>query len=241
MKVMYEPSGRAGEFAPLAANLYRGCAHGCRYCYVPQVIKMKRDAFCNQPGPRKDVLRSLEKDARRHAGDDREILMCFTCDPYQPIEKELGITRKAIMILMENGLRFTLLTKGGMLATRDFDLLAGYEKCRFGTTLIFTDQNDADRWEPHARPVLERIETIKEAYERGIRTWVSLEPVIDPGQALELIRLLSPVVGHWKVGKLNYRTPDRPVDWKGFREDVKGLLDSLGADYYIKKSLSQLN
>ena len=51
MQVIYEPQGRAGEFAPLAANLYRGCGHGCSYCYVPMVIKTKRDIFSKQPFP----------------------------------------------------------------------------------------------------------------------------------------------------------------------------------------------
>jgi len=62
--------------------------------------------------------------------------------------------------------------------------------------------------------------------------------VIKPEQALELIRELHPIVDHWKVGKLNYKT--LPVDWIAFREEVKALLDSLGADYYLKRSLTDL-
>lgn len=240
MKVIYEPRGRAREFAPLAANLYYGCAHGCLYCFAPQTVKEKREAYISRPRPRKDVLKYLEKDARELNGDDREILLSFISDPYQPLEMELGITRRAIEILIENELRFTVLTKGGLRARRDFDLLEGYEKCSFGTTLIFTEQADADKWEPNSPQVSDRIAAIKEAHQRGIKTWVSLEPVIDPEQALELIRLLHLYVGHWKVGKLNYHDPGRPVDWIKFREDVRGLLDSLGTDYYIKQSLTEL-
>jgi len=88
--------------------------------------------------------------------------------------------------------------------------------------------------------VSERIDVIKAAQERGIKTWVSLEPVIDPNQALELIKLLHPVVDQWKVGKLNYKHPDRRVDWIRFREEARELLDSLGADYYLKESLTAL-
>ena len=241
MKVLYEPKGRAREFAPLAVNLIRGCSHGCRYCWAPRVIRMKRDEFIAQPRPRKNVLKFLEKDARKYRGDDREILISFTSDPYQPLENELRITRQAIKILIKYGLPFTILTKGGLRAAQDFDLLQSYAKSRFGTTLIFTEQSDANRWEPNAPPIAERIEAIKIAHAKGIRTWVSLEPVINPEQALELIRMLHPVVGHWKVGKLNYHQPDRPVDWLKFREDVTNLFDSLGADYYIKKSLTQLH
>ncbi len=240
MQAIYEPKGRAREFSSLAANLYRGCSHSCRYCFVPQTIKMKRDDFVTDPHPRKDILKVLEKDALKYRGDEREILLSFTSDPYQPLEMELGITRRTIEILMENDLRFTILTKGGIRATRDFDLLKSYEKCRFGTTLIFTKQADADRWEPNAPPLSERIEAIRLARDQGIKTWISLEPVIDPFQALELIKVLNPFVGEWKVGKLNYKQPDSEVDWIKFREVVKALLESVGAKYYIKKSLTQL-
>ena len=61
MKVIYEPKGKALEFSPLGANLYRGCSHGRLYCYVPQTIKEKREIFVTQPKPRKDVLKWLEK------------------------------------------------------------------------------------------------------------------------------------------------------------------------------------
>jgi DNA repair photolyase len=139
---------------------------------------------------------------------------------------------------MQHGLRFTILTKGGTRALRDFDLLEGYPGARFGSTIIFTDQKDADHWEPNAAPVKDRIEAIREAHRRGIPTWVSLEPVIDPQQALQLIETLHPVVDHWKVGKLNYRK--LPVDWLRFREDAREMLDSLGADYYLKTSLTKM-
>ena len=83
MQVIYEPRGRAREFAPLAANIFRGCGHGCLYCFGPQTLKMKRDVFSINPKPRKDVLKFLEKDARKYRGDHREILLSFTSDPYQ--------------------------------------------------------------------------------------------------------------------------------------------------------------
>ena len=241
MKVIYEPTGSAREFAPLGARLYfGGCAHGCLYCYGPRTIRRTREAFLNHARLRQDVLRYLERDAQRIRGDDREILVTFSSDPYQPLEMQLGTTRQAIQILIDNGLRVMILTKGGMRASRDFDLLETYDRCRFGTTVVFTNQADASQWEPNAPPVADRIQAIHHAHGRGIKTWVSLEPVIDPDQALELIQELHPVVGHWKVGMLNYRKPPRPVNWIQFRDDARNLLDSLGADYYLKESLTEL-
>jgi DNA repair photolyase len=241
MKVIYEPTGTAREFAPLTASLYfGGCAHGCLYCYGPRTIRRTREAFVNHARLRQDVLRCLERDAQRIRGDDREILVSFSADPYQPLEMHFRTTRQAIQILIDHGLRVTILTKGGMRAARDFDLLETYDRCRFGTTVVFTNQADASHWEPNAPPVADRIQAIHEAHGRGIRTWVCLEPVIDPDQALQLIQELHPVVGHWKVGMLNYRRLPRPVNWIQFREDARNLLDSLGADYYLKESLTEL-
>ncbi|HTW80893.1 MAG TPA: hypothetical protein VME23_15205 [Terracidiphilus sp.] len=39
--VIYSPTGQAGDYVALAASIYRGCGHGCEYCYVPGVVKMK--------------------------------------------------------------------------------------------------------------------------------------------------------------------------------------------------------
>jgi DNA repair photolyase len=240
VQVIYEPAGRAREFAALAANLYRGCAHGCLYCYAPQVIKLKREEFVAGARPRENVLKYLEKDARRFRGDDREILLSLTSDPYQPLETALGLTRRAIEILIENELRFAILTKAGRRASRDFDLMSRYPRCRFGTTLIFTLETDAQKWEPAAASIAERIRSLRTAHQNGIRTWVSLEPVIDAAQALSLIKPLHPIVEQWNIGRLNYRRPDRAVDWIAFRKEALELLDGLGADYCMKKSLTEL-
>jgi DNA repair photolyase len=63
---IYAPSGQAGEYAPLATNPYRGCGHGCAYCYVPLVIKMPRKDFDAGATPRPNVLTKLRKDAAKY-------------------------------------------------------------------------------------------------------------------------------------------------------------------------------
>ncbi|MDY6838356.1 MAG: radical SAM protein [Thermodesulfobacteriota bacterium] len=239
MNVICETTGEAHELAPLGVRLYLdGCAYGCLYCYGHRTMRRTRQAFENHARLRPEVLRSLDRDAEGMRGDDREILVTFSSDPYQPFETKWGTTRQAIQILIRHGLRVMILTKGGMRAARDFDLLETYEKSKFGTSVVFTNQADASHWEPGAPPIADRIEAIRQAHGRGIKTWVCLEPVIDPDQALELIRRLHPVVGHWEVGILNYRKLPRPVDWPQFRANAENLLGSLGADYHLKESLT---
>jgi hypothetical protein len=49
MPLIYEPAGRAREYAALACNIYRGCDHACEYCYAPAATRRDRAAFA--PGP----------------------------------------------------------------------------------------------------------------------------------------------------------------------------------------------
>lgn len=238
MYVVYEPKGRAREYSELACNLYRGCTHGCRYCYAPACMRTTSGKWHTQAEPRKDVLKLLEKDASRLQGDPRTILFCFLCDPYQPIERRERLTRQAIEILLKNRLNNQVLTKGcADLILEDLDLLKK-ANTKLGITLSFVDDAIRQDWEPHASPVADRLNILKEAHKAGIYTWLSLEPVIDPGQALSVIQSAHRDVDFWKVGKLNHmKKQEETVDWAKFLVDAETLLKKLGAKYYIKQDL----
>jgi len=240
--IIYTPKGPAREYAERACNIYKGCQHACRYCFGKRRLsENQKRHYDNDPNPKDYFVEKFKYKADRLNGDTPEILLSFLGDVYQPIEMELRLTRQALESLVENDLPFTILTKGGTRAVRDFDLLEGYGKGRFGTTLVFMDQGHADHWEPGAASIDDGIKAIEEAHNRGIKTWVSVEPVIDPSEAFRVIRELYPIVDHWKVGKINKnKALERKVDWIAFRGEVKGLLDDLSTDYYLKKSLTEL-
>ena len=240
MSVIYEPRGRAREYAPLAVNLYNGCSHGCLYCYAPSALRHKRDEFHSQAKPRNNILKMLEADCikiKSGAQNGDRVLLCFTTDPYQPIEDEHQITRRAIQILHKYGFSVQILTKAGMRAARDFDLLA--KKDAFATTMTFLDDERSIKWEPQAALPGDRIKTIEKAKSMGIPTWVSLEPVIEPEQALEIIRQTHEFVDLFKVGPLNYRPEAKEIDWKKFGNEVIELLEKLSKKYYIKEELKK--
>jgi len=255
---IYEPKGRAREYAPLALNLWDTCSHGCKYCYVPKLLHKKPEDFHVVGPPREGVLealrkqldRDVEKERPEFCGGDRRVLLSFISDAYQPHED--GTTREALEMLVEYDVPFSVLTKGGMRAVRDFDLYANGAG-HFGTTLCFTDDLYRQAWEPNGASVYDREQAIVEARSRGIRTWISIEPVVMTGQALQVITWLS----HWtrlytidefRVGKLNYigsvNTDDeetkaelRRIDWAAFALDALAALQESGCDWYIKDDL----
>lgn len=237
MKAIYRPSGRALEYAPLAANLYRGCNHGCLYCYAPRALKTGRDEFHASPKPREGIICALRSDVEKLAGKpcsackgdgcgDAEdmgipcgrcdgtgkelvgpVLLCFSCDPYQKIEREHRLTRQAIEILGEAGIAIRILTKAPSLAIeRDLDLLTKYD-VEFGISAAFgLDLDDGVRrfWEPGAESIAGRFADLAYAHKNGVKTWVSMEPVIHPAGCCHLIESYAGSVDFWRVGKLNH-------------------------------------
>jgi len=204
---------------------------------------MTKKQYHSESSPKLNIINRVNKDIKKliQKQEKRVIQLTFTGDCYQPDEVKLKLTRQIIANLRMAGLSFTILTKGGMRAVRDFDILASYSKFSFGTTLTLRDGDEA-AWESGAPSFAERASSLYEAKKYGIKTWVSLEPVIDPSQTLSIIEDLKDVVDHWKVGKLNY-FPDveKTVDWVRFREDLRELFLKLGiTDYYLKKSLTEL-
>jgi DNA repair photolyase len=233
MQAIYQPRGKAREYAELAVNLYTGCPHGCTYCYVPGIKNIGRSEYLTV-SPRVGILDAIEKDARKMQGDPRHVLLCFMCDPYPPSDqKPFSVTREAIEILKRYKMRVAVLTKAGLRAMRDFDLLTPEDK--FGCTLTFTDPYDSMKWEPGAELPTDRLFSLHAAHARGIPTWASLEPVIDPFQTIALISASFAYVDEFKVGKLNYLHTD--IDWRIFCVNLAHQLNNFGCAYYIKDSL----
>ena len=239
MRTIYRPTGNAGEYAELACNLYQGCGHGCVYCYAPGVLRVKREDFHDpsQIRPRDNILRELQAQAGKMAGDKRPILLCFTSDPYQPREQDLQITRGALEILADSRLQPQILTKAGPWAIeRDLDIL---QRCNgiWAATLTTDDAEESGLWKPQAALPEERIQALRTAKKAGLQTWVSFEPVYNTQAVLRLIERTSPFVDVFKVGKLNRHSKAGEIDWAQFLKDVEARLNAVGADYYLKNDL----
>lgn len=236
--IIYEPRGKALEYSPLAANLYRGCSHGCKYCYAPSATFKDRELFHSNSfiEPRKNVLAQFEKDCTTFTSDERECLLSFTSDPYQPIEAKLKLTRKALKLMKQHDIYAVILTKGGLLACRDFDLLSTM-RSKFGVTLTTDDEKESKQWEPFASNQSDRIQSLMDAWTLGIKTFVSFEPVINPDAVIRMIDQTHEFVDFYKVGKLNHHKFQSMINWVKFREMVINKLESLNKEYMLKKDL----
>lgn len=237
MQYIYKPKGKAGEYGEYALNLFDGCTHGCKYCYVPAIRRKTPENYHAQAVERNIRWDSLAAEILFLRG--KSLFLCFTCDPYQPVNDDAGSTRRTISLCHENGVAVTILTKAGACSEKDFDLLAANPHLsRYGATLTFLNLQDSLVWEPGAAQPEERLSALRKAHEMGIPTWASLEPVIDPFQSLEIIRRTSDYVDEFKVGKWNHSTRAAAINWSTFAREAVALLEQFGKKYYIKKDLA---
>lgn len=226
MKPLYKPKGRAKEYGDYAVNIYTGCPHRCYYCFAPSVLHREREKFHSCVEPRPGIVDALKTQLRREQITGQTIHLCFTCDPY-PMGYDTSTTREVIKAIKESGNHVQILTKNN--GRRDFDLLD--ENDWYGVTYRGAEPED----EPFASYLEFRILSVETAKNRGIKTWVSFEPVINADRVIRAIKAYHGIFDKVKIGKLNYYSSD--IDWNKFGTEVEQLCQSLGLDYYIKGSL----
>jgi DNA repair photolyase len=189
--------------------------------------------------PRKGILEALKKRLESEAAPDRQVLLSFLSDPYCREESRLNVTRPIIELLAEYQIPVAVLTKGGTRAIRDIDVFKKFNRFQLGATLTFDNAEDSTTWEPGAASPENRIEMLKEAHDAGLRTFVSFEPVINPGQSLHLMELAAPYIQHYKIGRWNHDTRANKIDWQSFGVSAVEFCRANKKTCYIKDDLAK--
>ncbi|MGA2664775.1 MAG: radical SAM protein [Nitrososphaerales archaeon] len=177
-----------GSVTEYTANLYRGCTHGCTYCYAPSLIHDERgwgsyvDVKANAPQVLERELRGLRRDT---------VFLSSASDPYQPVEAKYGLTRRCLRSLLRHRFPVSVLTRSP-LVLRDLDLLKRFESVEVGMSITTVPVR---QFEPGVPPLQRRMETLRTLAGAGIPTWVSLAPVIPGIVMVDLERLFEDLKG----------------------------------------------
>lgn len=242
MAAIYEPSGAAREYSPLAMNYIKGCDHGCVYCYVPKMMKRFDKGYDHSNVYTKEeqkLLKELEASCKKHQDSPKQVFLSFLTDPYSAFNDNTKLTRKVLQMLLKNRIPVSILSKGGLRLLQDIDVMEQFgENIQVGCSLTFTKLADAQKWEPGAAIPEERFEILRVLHDRGIRTWASMEPVIYPEQSLEIMEITHEYVDAYKIGKLNH-FPKHEIkfNWEQFLIDSVAIMRKYNKAFYIKKDL----
>ena len=167
-------------------NPYRGCEHGCIYCFARPThawsglsagLDFESRLFRKSNAP--DLL---VKELSRPAYVPKPIALGINTDAYQPVEREQRLTRQLLEILSEHNHPVSLLTKSALIQ-RDIDLLAPMAEkgiVRVGVSITTLDRKLARKMEPRAATPERRLETVRALSGAGIPVAVMTAPII-PG------------------------------------------------------------
>ncbi len=178
-------------------NPYRGCEHGCVYCYArPSHAYLGLSSgldFETKLFAKPDAARLLAAELGRPGYRVSPIALGTNTDPYQPIERELKITRQILETFQRFGHPFTIVTKSA-LVTRDLDLLApmaARNLCQVFVSVTTLDRELARTLEPRAATPARRLGAIRALAAAGVPTGVMAAPMIPALNDSELEAILA--------------------------------------------------
>lgn len=206
-------------------NPYRGCEHGCVYCYARPThetfglssgLDFEAKLFAKVDAP--DLLR---RTLAKPSWTGERIVMSGITDPYQPIEKKLRITRGCLEVMAQCAQPVSIITKN-RLVTRDLDVLSSMAK--EGTVGVAVSVTSLDpvlssKLEPRASSPRSRLETIRELSDAGVPVMVMTAPIIPGLNDREIPDILKACAeagatsAGWVMLRLPWGVKDVFTDW----------------------------
>lgn len=160
-------------------NPYAGCTFGCTYCYA--AFFARTDALKEHWGDwvqvKENALALLIK-KRRKPIIGATIYMSSVTDPYQPIEKDLELTRAILDELLHYHQARLVVQTRGPLVTRDIDLLRQFAFAQVNMTVTTDDETVRRVFEPQCASTQRRLDAIQQVREADIQTCITMTPLL---------------------------------------------------------------
>lgn len=207
-------------------NPYSGCSFGCSYCYAAFFARSteKRDSWGRWLIVKENALQLLTK-FRKKPLINKIIYMSSVTDPYQPIEKDLELTRNILKELLDfHDVKLVIQTRSP-LVTRDIDILKKFSDLQVNMT-ISTDSEKVRRiFEPHCTNNFKRLDAISKVCNENIKSCITMTPLLPIEDAEKFADILL------KTGVKKFIIqpfhPDKGKFVAGTREEAKTLMNEM--------------
>jgi DNA repair photolyase len=208
----------------VSINPYRGCEHGCVYCYArPSHAHLGLSPgldFETRIFVKHEAAALLRRELARPGYVCRPISLGANTDPYQPLERRLRITRQVLEVLAETRHPVGIVTKSA-LVTRDIDLLAPMARqglARVYVSVTTLDPEIARTLEPRASAPHRRLAAVRELSAAGVTTGVMVAPVIPALTDHEIEPILAAAAAGassagWVLLRLPHEVKDLMAAW----------------------------
>jgi len=245
-KAIYQPKGKAGEYAKWACNFYIGCSNNCSYCYCKKGMfkYMLGDNFVSLKSCFKSEEHALyffekEFEANYSELNKHGLFFSFTTDPM--LKETKGLTEAAMHYAIYNNVPIKILTKRAEWVDFFIKCYENYEcvdipNAKKMVAVGFT-LTGHDELEPNASTNAERIKAMRKLHAAGFKTWASIEPIIDFESAKDMIKKTLGFCDLYKIGLMSGKKYDIH-DAQVFVEWLREIPEE--PKIYIKESLQKL-
>lgn len=175
-------------------NPYRGCTHGCHYCFARRYHRQfelgSGDEFSSVILVKANFVEILRRELDRPSWNRRYVAVGTATDVYQPIEGRYRLTRRSLEALADARTPVGLITKGPMVV-RDKDVLQEVSRRAGCTVYVSVPTVDEEVWrmlEPGTAHPLQRLRAVRELNDAGVRAGVLLSPIV-PGLTSQPARM----------------------------------------------------
>lgn len=172
-------------------NPYSGCAFGCHYCYAAffAPTSIQQETWGQWVQIKDNALALLQKKRKRPL-INQSLYISSVTDPYQPVERELGLTRDLLSELAEyHEVRVVIQTRSP-LVTRDIDVLSRFPYARVNMTVTTDDEDVRKAFEPFCPSNEQRLHAISEVAASGVDTCITLTPLLPVNDATSFAQRL---------------------------------------------------
>ena len=193
--VLNPGSGFMSEY-DYTLNIYRGCAFGCTYCYAAFFTKNDEEqkTWGEWLSVKENVVELFQR-MPKGSLDGKTIYMSTTTDPYQPVERKLELTRKVLEILARNHRPHLVVQTRSPLVCRDRDhlrsIIRNGGKVQVNMTVTTDDEKVRKAFEPDCPSNKRRLEAVLTLAKSGIRTCVTMTPLLAVRDIDEFVQLLK--------------------------------------------------
>lgn len=200
-------------------NPYRGCQHNCAYCYVPNVLRIKRNEWGSFVNVRTNIPTVLSKELK--SKKPGLVALSTVTDPYQPVEKKYKLTRFCLEQLLIHDFPVCIQTKSDLIS-RDIDLISKFSKAEVMFSIATLNDSERRLLEPYASSIQNRIEALKQFSDIGLKTTIFFGPVYPSTKLEDLPEIIDNFIDNGAteimVDKLNLKP--------GIKDNVEKVLNT---------------
>lgn len=217
-------------------NPYRGCQHSCAYCYVPNVLRIKREDWGNFVNIKTNIPNVLAKELpKKRPGI---VALSTVTDPYQQIEKKYKLTRYCLEQLLRYDFPVHIQTKSD-LVLRDIDLISKFADIEIMFSIGTLNDSERELLEPYSSTIQNRLDAMKEISDIGIKTSVFFGPIYPTIKKQDLSDIIKTFVEFGAkeimVDKFNLKPGILPI----LEETFPNHKHFLKNDFYFKQVLNE--